>query len=69
MRDAETLSPQMQRWVAQTRVIAILLFMYLQVQEYGYCHLCAIRLAMRLSVASASTPRRPPTEAMKGVKC
>ena len=67
-QDARTLFPQMQRWVTLTRVINTLLFMYLQVHEYISFHICARWLAMRLSVASNSTLRRPSTEATKGVK-
>ena len=59
----------MQRWFSLTKMISILLFAYLQVREYGYFQLSARRLAMCLSVASASTPGRPYTEATKGVKC
>ena len=68
MQYAGTLAPRMQRWVAQTRVIATLLFMYLQVRDYGSFHFCARQLEMRLSVDSASTLRRPSAEAKKGVK-
>ena len=69
MQDAETLPPLMQRWVARNRVITTLLFTYLQVCEYISFHFCARQMAMRLSFASASTPRRPYTEATKAVKC
>ena len=69
MQDSGTQASQMQRWVACTRVIATILFTYPQVHEYGSFHFCARRLAMCLSIASASTPRRPSTEAKKGVKC
>ena len=69
IRDSGTLAPRMQPWVTLTRVIATLIFMYPQVREYGSFHFCSSRLAMHLSVASASTPRRTSTEAMKGVKC
>ena len=65
----QSLDNQMQRWVALTRVIATLLFVYLQVREYVSFHFCARRLTMRLRVASALTPRRTPTEATKVVKC
>ena len=61
------LYPRMQRCVAQTRVIATLLFMYPQVCEIGSVHFFARRMAIRLSVASTLNPRRPSTEATKGV--
>ena len=68
MRDAGAWGGQLQRWVAHTRVIATPLFTYPQVCEYGSCHFCLRLLAMRLSAAFASTPRRLSTEATKGVK-
>ena len=58
----------MHLWVALTRVIATLLYIYLLVWEYGSFHFYARRMAMRLSVASNSTPRRLSTEATNGVK-
>ena len=69
IRDAITLTPRMQLWVARTRVIAILLFMYLQIREYRYFHFCVRRLAMSLSAASTSTPISPSTESTKEMKC
>ena len=68
MRYAGTLVPRMQRWVGRRRVISTLLFAYPQVCEYNPFHFYAWRLAMHLSVSSASTPRSPSTEATKGVK-
>ena len=59
----------MKRWVAHTIVMATLIFTYPQVHEYSYFHFCIRQMAMRLSVAPASTPRSPSTEATKGVKC
>ena len=44
--EAGTLPPRMQRWVALTRVIITLLFMYPQVREYGSVHFFARRLAI-----------------------
>ena len=69
MQDAGTLPPQMQRWVARSRVISTLPVTYLQVHEYRSFHFYVRRLAMRLSFVSASTTRRPSTDTMKGVKC
>ena len=67
MWDAGSLPPWMQRWVARTRVLETLLYTYPQVREYGSFHFCARRMAVRLSVDSASTPRRPSTDATKVV--
>ena len=61
--------PRMQWWLELTRVIASLLFTYLQVCEYGSFHFVLRRLARLLIVASASTLRSPSTDAKKGVKC
>ena len=61
MREARNLVPQIQRWVARTRVITTVLFKYLQVSEYGSFHFSARRLAMRVSVAFTLTPRRTST--------
>ena len=67
MRDARPLPLWMQRWVARTRVISTLLFMYLQVHEYGSFHFCTRQLEMRLNVDSTLNPRRSYTKATKGV--
>ena len=67
IQDVVTLAPQVHWWVAYTRVIATLLFTYPQVREYGSFQFFVRRLTMRLSVASASTLRRPSTKATKGV--
>ena len=55
-----TLPPRMKWWVERTGVISTLLFTYPQVCEYGSFHFCAMRLAIRLSVASTSTPKIHP---------
>ena len=44
-------------------------YTYSQVHEYSSFHFYARCLAMRLSVASALTPRSPSTELVKGVQC
>ena len=49
----------MQRWVARTNVIAILLLMYPHVLEYDCFHLVDRRLAILFRVAVASTPQQP----------
>ena len=69
IQDAVTLPPRMHQWVENTTVISTIIFTYQKVHEYGYFHFCARRLAVRLSVASALTPRRPSTKATKGVNC
>ena len=69
MQDAGTMAPWMHQWVSRKRVITALLFTYPQVREYGSCHFCARRMEMRLSVASALTPKNSSTKATKGVKC
>ena len=61
IQDTGTLLPQMQRWVARTISISTLIFMYLQVHEYGSCHFCARQMAICLSIAFDSPPRSPYT--------
>ena len=65
----EPCSPRTQRCIALTRVISTLISTYPNVREYGSFYFLARRLAIRLRVASAPTPRRPSTDAMNGVKC
>ena len=56
IRCAGTRNPVMQRWVARTKVIAILLLTYPHVLEYDCFHLVVMRLANLFRVALASTP-------------
>ena len=58
---AGTLDPRMQRWVARTKVIKILLLTYPHVFEYGCFHLVARRLDNLFKVAIAYTPNSPST--------
>ena len=69
MQYDETLALRMQQGVSRKIVIDTLLFMYPQVRKYKSCYFCARWLEMCLSVAPASNPRRPYTEAKKCVKC
>ena len=55
--------------MAHTKVIAIGIFTYPQVLEYGCCHFVASWLAILFKIASASTPSNPSTKSMKGGKC
>ena len=51
--------PRMQRWVALTRVIATLLFMYPQVHAYGSFHFCARRWEHHHVLAPGPDMARP----------
>ena len=68
-RCARTQDPHMQRWVARTKVIAILLLTYPHVFEWGYFHLVARQLDILFKVTVASHPSSPSTEATKGENC
>ena len=59
----------MQRWVARTKVIAIILLTYPHVFEWDCFHLVVRQLANILRVAVASTLRSPSTKATKVEKC
>ena len=48
-----TLDPRMHRCVERTRVIDILILMYLHVLEYGCCHLVASWMDILFREASA----------------
>ena len=59
----------MQRWVARTKLIKILLLTYPHVFKWGCFHFVDRRLANLFKVAVASTPSSTSTEAAKGKKC
>ena len=63
---AVTWDPCMQRWVARTKVIAILILTYTHVLQQDCFHLVAGLLANLFRVAVASTPSSPSTETTKG---
>ena len=69
MRDDRTLASHIQWWLAFTIVTPNLLFTYLQVHAYASFCIFTRCLVMPLSVASASTLRRPSTKSTKVVKC
>ena len=57
----------MQRLMDFTRLIVTMIFTYLQVHEYRYFLFCPRQLAIRLSIASALTPRSQSTAATREV--
>ena len=69
IRCAGNRDPRMQRWVARTKVIKILLLTYPHVFEQDFFHLVARELANLFRISAASTPSSPSTEATKGEKC
>ena len=66
---SDTLDPRIQRCMAHTKMMAIILLMFPKVLEYGCCHIVVRLLANLLRVAPAYTPSIPSTEATKGEKC